>query len=82
VLGYLMTNDETFARYRGYCILCWENADHCHHLKPIGACGEDTEDNKVTLCNDCHTMVHHVGPELMEEMLRDKARKLEATFKD
>ena len=31
---------------------------HVHHLKTIGAGGDDTIDNCVYLCNNCHHKIH------------------------
>ena len=30
-----------------------------HHLKPKNKGGKNTLDNGLTLCRDCHTIVHH-----------------------
>ena len=34
---------------------CWTNK---HHIKSKGASGNDTEENLIELCGDCHRKVH------------------------
>lgn len=34
---------------------CWTNK---HHVKSKGASGDDTEENLIELCGDCHRKVH------------------------
>lgn len=34
---------------------CWTNQ---HHIKSKGAGGDDTEENLIELCGDCHRKVH------------------------
>lgn len=34
---------------------CWTNK---HHVKSKGASGNDTEDNLIELCGECHRKVH------------------------
>lgn len=34
---------------------CWTNT---HHIKSRGAGGDDTKENLIELCGDCHRKVH------------------------
>ncbi len=45
---------------------CWTNT---HHIKSKGASGDDTEDNLIELCGNCHRKVHD-GIIAKEELLK------------
>lgn len=45
---------------------CWTNK---HHVKSKGASGDDTEENLIELCGDCHRKVHD-GIIKKEELLK------------
>lgn len=45
---------------------CWTNK---HHVKSKGASGNDTEDNLIELCGECHRKVHD-GIIKKQELLR------------
>jgi 5-methylcytosine-specific restriction endonuclease McrA len=41
---------------------------HCHHVVYRSHQGEDTAENLVTLCNQCHEAVHRSDLEITKEM--------------
>lgn len=46
---------------KNFCQVCGkyqETGLHVHHIKTKGSGGEDTGENLVTLCYECHTKVH------------------------
>ena len=50
---------------------CWTNK---HHIKSKGSGGDDTEDNLIELCGDCHRKVHD-GIIKKEELLKIVKRR-------
>lgn len=46
---------------KNFCQLCGNTSGslHVHHIKSRGAGGDDTPENLVTLCFNCHTEVHN-----------------------
>ena len=65
---------ETMAKIReiGFCEYCgatWR-ALHAHHITSRGAGGNDTEDNLVCLCVNCHTAAHSA------EIKKDELRRI------
>ena len=44
------------------CQACGRRKDlQVHHIEARGRLGEDTEQNLITLCADCHRTVHRRG---------------------
>ena len=53
---------------------CWTNT---HHIKSKGSGGNDTEDNLIELCGDCHRKVHDgiiKQKELLEKIKKRKRK--------
>lgn len=59
---------------RNTCNLCWEKKDiQIHHIRPIEQGGDNSEDNLIILCLDCHSKVHtkrNLARSYTEETLR------------
>ena len=53
---------------------CWTNK---HHIKSKGASGDDTEDNLIELCGNCHRKVHDgiITKEELLERISNRARQ-------
>lgn len=45
-------------RDRGLCCNCGQHGDHTHHIVPLSVGGQDVLSNVVTICSDCHGLVH------------------------
>lgn len=43
------------------CAACMEKSPCAHHLKSVGAGGDDVEENLLALCKPCHTLIHKIG---------------------
>jgi len=42
-----------------FCVACGGKADlHDHHLVPHALNGPDIETNVITLCGECHNLIH------------------------
>lgn len=57
----------TVRKYERQCVSCgWQTPDglrtliHVHHVIPISAGGDDTTENMVVLCPNCHAIAHAV----------------------
>ncbi len=59
---------------RNVCNLCWKKKDiQIHHIKPVENGGDNSEDNLILLCLNCHSTVHtkkNIARNLNEETLR------------
>ena len=53
---------------------CWTNK---HHVKSKGASGNDTEDNLIELCGECHRKVHDgiIKKEQLLEIIKRRKKK-------
>ena len=70
---------------RRSCCLCEKPCGikmHCHHIVPAARGGQDTFENCIPLCLNCHAEVeayndkHPMGNKFRPEELRQKARHL------
>ena len=61
------TKNYAIGRQNGRCALCGYNLRRServydfHHIQPTSAGGQDTLDNCVALCNECHRDEAHVS---------------------
>ncbi len=70
---------EVFERDRYRCQLC----DHIfpmnmlapHHIKTVGAGGEDTKENLISQCSFCHYAIHNGDVEAIKKMNEIKESK-------
>ena len=62
--------EEVLFRASGFCEICWSPAPfirssnsepylEVHHTVPLAQSGEDTVDNAVAICPNCHRRAHH-----------------------
>jgi len=60
-------------RDNNICVLCCEDKDRLqvHHIVPVSKSGSDHESNLITLCSQCHTIVHQKGDERYVEEFKD-----------
>ncbi len=60
------------------CIIDFKRYDTLHHLIPTSLGGDDSEENKVPLCHDCHRRIHDGGAANWIDYLTDlRERRLE-----
>ena len=51
---------DVWQRDRGHCRICGKYTKaQPHHIKPRSQGGEDTMENLILLCHDCHYQIHH-----------------------
>jgi 5-methylcytosine-specific restriction endonuclease McrA len=56
---YEQLRQEVLSRDRWRCQVCGSLAGvEVHHITPKGRHGDDTEENLITLCTDCHKKIH------------------------
>lgn len=76
------------ARADGQCEGCGDDAPfigstgepylHAHHIDELSSGGEDTLENVIALCPNCHYRVHHARDgEQFNEMLAERLSKIE-----
>ena len=56
--GYASVDDFVYERQKGKCFCCGAPIEHYHHVKEQNDNGFDGPENKVGLCNSCHTKIH------------------------
>jgi len=56
--GSAINRRAALLRDRGRCCNCEQPADHAHHVVPLSRGGRDTLGNLVSLCQECHELVH------------------------
>ena len=59
---------------RNTCVLCFNPANHPHHIILKSAGGSDERDNLAPLCGSCHTRVHESGAKNYQDRIREAAR--------
>jgi 5-methylcytosine-specific restriction endonuclease McrA len=62
---------EVWELYEGICVICYGKASCIHELIPRSKNpkGWNTLDNRVTLCQFCHQMIHSKKPNDYVELL-------------
>jgi 5-methylcytosine-specific restriction endonuclease McrA len=56
---YLSLHNQVLERDRWRCQSCGSAKNlHVHHLRARSKLGDDTLQNLITLCIDCHTLLH------------------------
>lgn len=61
------------AVYRNVCIVCYQPANHPHHVIPKSAGGSDRFDNIVPLCYRCHADIHEMNAHGEADKLEHRA---------
>ena len=56
--GYDSVDEFVFDRQEGKCFCCGNPIKHFHHVIPRSQGGSDGADNKVGLCEKCHSLYH------------------------
>jgi len=56
--GYASVDDFVYERQKGRCFCCGAPIEQYHHVKEQNDNGFDGPENKVGLCNSCHTKIH------------------------
>ena len=72
-------NDVIMVLFHGRCVRCNQRAVTVHEILPR-SCGKIAfrDDNRVTLCHDCHTYIHqHGAVNFVAELLRLRREFLE-----
>jgi hypothetical protein len=65
-----------------FCVACGRKSDlHDHHLLPRGLDGPDIETNVITLCGDCHNIIHDRDVRWNELLKTGRERALAAGIK-
>jgi hypothetical protein len=60
---------------RRMCNYCWtRKAVHIHHIVPVSKGGDNSEDNLILLCHECHSEVHTTH--YMERNIRPETLRL------
>lgn len=49
--------NEQISRYP-FCQYCGKKAEHVHHIIPIVSGGDNRESNLISLCLECHGLIH------------------------
>lgn len=64
---------EIFALYGGRCILCKQEAVTLHEIIPKSKRPKtwNTPENRVPVCNNCHTKIHNTGTKHFVSVLTD-----------
>lgn len=57
--GYNGIREYVLARDNGVCVVCGKPAQHLHHVRARHLGGSNLPENLVSLCEGCHTCVHH-----------------------
>ena len=49
----------------GSCVCCGDDAKHVHHIVPLSHGGDNSHDNMISLCAECHRQFHPHLPVLL-----------------
>ena len=73
--------DKIYAAFGNECALCGWKLDsqivsgcHIHHITPVCEGGENSFDNLICLCPNCHTTVHHFDSLELRKRLQEKTK--------
>ena len=56
--GYASADEFVYERQNGRCFCCGRPIEHYHHVKPRSEGGSDGPENKIGVCNSCHSRIH------------------------
>lgn len=56
--GFASADEFVYERQGGRCFCCGGPIEHYHHAIPRHEGGSDGPDNKIGLCNSCHSRIH------------------------
>ena len=58
--GYASADEFVYERQKGRCFCCGRPIEHYHHIVPRHRGGSDGPENKIGLCESCHSK-NHIG---------------------